>query len=132
MGRRKKPATVRRFEQRAAKYAGRRLREWRTKRHMSLSDVTKATGIPAITLSEYERGKYLCPPDRLRVLATLYQAPLSEFALTDDEGVDADVQQIAALIREWPETERGKVVASILTYLESVRLISPPKPDRSR
>lgn len=57
---------------------GRRLRELRLKRQMSLYDVEKATGLHFTTIGKYERNERRPSLDVLRELAAVYQVPLAE------------------------------------------------------
>jgi transcriptional regulator with XRE-family HTH domain len=125
MGRRKKPAEVIEFERQAGKYLGRRLREWRKKARLSTYDVAKLSGLSHSTVSDYERGKYLPPQHTIRLLAQIYNAPLSDF-LIDDNPLEEDAIQIAKLLREWPEEDRSEITLAVLHYIESIRTIRPP------
>lgn len=128
MPRRKKPPEIAEVERRVGKYVGGKLREWRTRSRLSLYDVARATGISVSTISEYERGKYICPDDRVRKFAKLYNAPLSEFQLSNDsKGLAGDAQQIADLLKEWPDGERSKITAAVLAYIENIKTLRPPK-----
>lgn len=126
MPRRKKSPETIEFERRVGKYIGGKLREWRIRSRLSLYDVAKSTGIAVSTISEYERGKYICPDDRLRKFARIYNAPLSEFHLGDDPLV-GNAQQIADLISEWPIEEQPEIVAAVLAYIENIKVLKPPK-----
>lgn len=130
MGRRKKPEDVTKIEQAAARYLGKKLREWRKRNHMALTDAAKSTGISFSTISEYERGLYFCPPDRLRKLAALYGAPMSEFKVNEHQPLETDAKQIAQLLKAWPEDERAEIVTAVLSYINTLSTlsgISPPE-----
>jgi len=129
MPRRKKPPELASLERKVGKYVGGKLRAWRHKARLSLYDVARSTKISASTISEYERGKYICPADRLRKFALLYNAPLSEFELSED-GLVGDAKQIADLIAEWPTEERSAITAAVLEYIETIKSLKPPKRGR--
>ncbi len=63
---------------------GRRLRELRLKRKLSLYDVEKLTGLHFTTIGKYERNERRPSLDVLRELASVYQVPLAE--LVSDAG----------------------------------------------
>ena len=112
MGRRPKPKDIRAAEAKVAKHTRHRLKDWRERDRRSLTDVSEITGIPMMTLSDYERGKNVCPVECLRTLAMLYRAPLSDIKMTGDP-LDTDARQIADLITRPPGVEffKGKVTS---------------------
>jgi len=126
MGRRKKPPEVKEVEQKIAKFMGRKLRLYRNKKLWSLYDVEKMTGIRASSLSDYERGIYPCPMDRLKKLADLYNAPLQEFNYIEPIPLSVDVRRIAEQIMEWPPEKRAHITRAVLLYLDNIKEIAPP------
>ncbi|MDI3269540.1 MAG: helix-turn-helix transcriptional regulator [Bacillota bacterium] len=57
---------------------GKRLRQYRLRRNMSLYDVERATGLHYSTVGKYERGERTPPLHVLKELARVYQVPLQE------------------------------------------------------
>ncbi len=57
---------------------GRRLREMRLRRRLSLYDVEKRTGLHFSTIGKYERNERRPNLDVLRELASVYEVPLGE------------------------------------------------------
>jgi len=60
------------------------LKSLREKRRWSLDDVAKWTGIPRTTLYQYEIGKSQVPPDRLELLARLYNVSVDYLVTGQD------------------------------------------------
>ncbi len=123
MPRRKKTKELKEIEERMAKYVGKKLRLHRKEARYTLAETSKKTGVSTSTLSEYERGFYPCPPDRLRELATLYNAPLSDFSLDPREGLSDNARQLAEILEQWDETDQEEVMRSLIRHLSDLRRI---------
>ena len=123
MPRRKKTKELKEIEQRRAKYLGKKLRFHRTEARYTLDGVSKKADVSTSTLSEYERGLYPCPPDRLRELATLYNAPLSDFSIDPSEGLSANARQLAEILEQWDEKDQEEVMRAVIRHLSDLRRI---------
>lgn len=95
---------------------GVRLKAYREKLGLSLSQVNKETGITNSRLSKMERDKIDCPPQDLKKLAHLYNAPVVElFVLagyleTDDI---LQYQQVFQGVSTLDEQEKEHIQESI-------------------
>lgn len=123
MPRRKKTKELKEIEERLAKYIGERLRHHRKEARYTLAETSKKTGVSISTLSEYERGFYPCPPDRLREIATLYNAPLSDFTWNADEGLSENARQLAEILEQWDEEDQEEVMRAVIRNLSDLRRV---------
>lgn len=76
---------------------GKRLRQYRLRRRMSLYDVEQATGLHYSTIGKYERGERTPPLRVLKELSRVYKVPFEEM-IADQE--DMEEAQADAWLRQ--------------------------------
>ena len=95
---------------------GRRLRELRKSRRMSLYDVERRTGRHFSTIGKYERGERRPSVDMLRELAELYEVSLTdllaEAAAAQGERASErpDLQALLAVARRMTPEQVGALI----------------------
>lgn len=104
---------------------GRRLREIRLRRRLSLYDVEKRTGLHFSTIGKYERNERRPNLDVLRDLASVYEVPLGELvseAADVAEYLPEDLRRGARLLAARPDLVRLVGVAQVLRSEQVERL----------
>jgi len=97
---------------------GRRLRELRRRKKLSIYDVERRLGIHFSTVSKYERNVRRPSLEVLRELAALYEVPLAGLITDVDDLKDVlseDQRRWLKLIEQRPELGRLLDVASTLS-----------------
>lgn len=98
---------------------GKRLKELRQKRGMTLRQVAEAVGVSEATVQRYEIGEIRAPRgDRIRQIAHALGVDEATLLGIEEEPMDMEIRILARDIQQLPKNRRDKLVSAVRILID--------------